>query len=707
MENRLNLKVQGMTCNHCASTVGGIIQQEGGKDIHVDYLMGEADFDLSQADRLQKILSRLKSAGYEAKSEASEEAATSGFSSIEKKFLFTLPFSLVLFSHMFVPHDWWINDPWVQFLLCLPVYSLGAYHFGKSTIEAIKSGNINMDLLILLGSTSAFGYSLYGAIEYGSTAEAHDFLFFETTSTIISLVLLGYVIEHRAVQKTTTLLRDLIKSKPEKAKKLVQKGLNQDLEVVLAVSLRPKDLILINAGDRVPADGIIVHGDLTFNEAMLTGEAEGIRKGKGREIFSGSLVTEGNGTVEVTKAGDESTIGKIIELVKQSRSDKPSVQKLADKISSWFVPTIVALAVLTFCINAIVIDTPFSDALLRSIAVLVIACPCAMGLATPTAVSVGLGVAARIGIIVKKASAFEEVSALSNVVFDKTGTLTTGDLDIILEDTFGNFTLEEIWGMIRTMEKRSNHPIALKILSLTEGMDEVTLENIQEVTGGGLQAGWKGKRVKFGTPEFCGITEREVDLVLTVDDEIAAKLSVSDRLKSDAQSAISFLRSQGLDLSILSGDSASKTKSTADALGISDFHFRQLPEQKLKMIAELKTKGKVGMVGDGINDSPSLAKADVGISMGSANALAAESAKIVILGDKLNNLERLFRVSNKVVTTIKQNLFWAFSYNLIAIPLAASGYLDPMVAALSMAFSDVVVIGNSLRLRYVLGKHSV
>ncbi len=704
MEDRLNLKVEGMTCNHCASTVGGIIKQEGGKDIQVDYLMGEANFDHIPAEKLERILKRLKNAGYEAQSDGFNAEERSGISSIEKKFLFTLPFSFVLLMHMFVPHDWWLNDPLVQFFLCLPVFLLGAYHFGRSTLEAVKSGNINMDLLILLGSSSAFAYSLYGAIVYRGTPEAHDFLFFETTSTIITLVLLGYVIEHRAVQKTTTILKDLFKAKPDKAKRLVQNGLNQDLEVVTAGSLKPGDIILINTGDKVPADGRIIHGNITLNEAMLTGEAEGIQKSKGADVFSGSVVTDGNGTVEVTTAGDESTIGKIIALVKLSRSDKPSVQKLADRISAWFVPSIVIIALMTFIANLFVVDVAFSDAMLRGIAVLVIACPCAMGLATPTAVSVGLGVSARLGIIVKKASAFEEVAALEKLVFDKTGTLTTGDLDIVLDTIGEGRTMEEVWSLIRAMEKRSNHPIAQKIMSMTEGMEEADLTDIEEVKGKGMKANWNGRAVTFGTPDFCGFSGNPSDLILAVDAELAAEIRINDRIKNDAHSTINYLTSIGKKLMILSGDSEVKTKAIADALGIEDYRFRQLPEQKLNVIDQLKSSTKVGMIGDGINDSPSLAKADVGISMGNANALAAESAKVVIIGDGLKNVERLFAVSRRVVSTIKQNLFWAFAYNIVAIPLAAMGYLDPMVAALSMAFSDVVVIGNSLRLRFVLGK---
>lgn len=701
---RAHLKVEGMTCNHCASTVDGIIKQEGGKDVHVDYLMGEASFDALSDEKIERILTRLKSAGYKAQAEMTHDDHT-GLSTVEKRFFFTLPFSLVLFAHMFVPAESWLNIPWVQMALCLPVFVIGLYHFGKSTLEAIKSGTINMDVLILLGSSSAFFYSLYGALISSAAAHSHKYLFFETTSTIITLVLLGYVIEHRAVKRTTSVLRELFKATPEKAKKLVQSGLNQDLVVVNVNELRPDDLILINAGDRVPADGIILHGEVQVNQAMLTGEADLVSCKKDGQVLSGSIVDSGNATVRVVKAGNESTMGQIIDLVKKSRADKPSVQKLADRISSWFVPSIIGIALIAFLVNYFGFSVEIGESILRSIAVLVIACPCAMGLATPTAVSVGLGLSAKLGIIVKKASVFEEITALDTLVFDKTGTLTTGDLQFVVQSV-RSLSMEEALGIIRSLEMHSNHPIATKLYAFTEGVEEIPLDDISETPGKGMSATMNGKQIRFGTSEFAGYTATEFDLILTIDGSVVAEISIQDSVKPDASDCTSYL-SKEHGLIILSGDVESKTKEVASQLGIKNYHFRQLPEQKLAVIEGLKSNQQVGMIGDGINDSPSLAKADVGISMGNANALAAESSKVVLIGDSLKNLSRLFKISNAVVRTIRQNLFWAFAYNIVAVPMAAMGYLDPMVAALSMAFSDVVVIGNSLRLRMILPSTTV
>lgn len=706
-QKRVSLAVRGMTCNHCASTVNGIIKQEGGKEIHVDYLMGEAQFELTDQQKVDKILKRLKDAGYESKAEQNENGHdhSAGMGSIEKKFLATLPFSLLLFSHMFLPHDWIINNIWVQLVLCIPVYLIGFWHFGKSTLESIKSRNLNMDVLILIGSSSAFFYSLYGAFVHSNSADAHNYLFFETTSTIITLVLLGYVIEHRAVQKTTAVLRDLFKAKPEKAKKLVKNGLNQDLIVVKAIDLEKGDLILVNAGDRVPADGSILYGEIQLDESMLTGESEPVTKSKGREIYSGSIVLNGNATINVEKTGNDSTIGKIIALIKQSRADKPSVQKLADRISNVFVPSIIAIAVLSFGINYFFAESTISTAIIRSVAVLVIACPCAMGLATPTAVSVGLGLAGKIGIIIKKASSFEELNAVNHFIFDKTGTLTEGKIELVLLEMDEYENQEQVWQIIKTLEERSSHPVAEAVKNVTAHVASIDLENIQELKGQGMKALFNGEEVKFGNAVFTDAPENAGDLFFTRNGKLTAVFGVRDQIKMEAKAVIAALRADKKIVSILSGDNLSKTTAVASALGIKDFHAHQLPNQKLEFIEKSKQQNHIAMIGDGINDSPSLAAADVGISMGTANALAAESAKVVILGTSLNQFSILLKVSKKVVQTIKQNLFWAFAYNLVAIPLAAMGYLDPMLAALSMAFSDVIVIGNSLRLRLLLPKH--
>lgn len=705
---RISLTVEGMTCNHCASTVNGIIQQEGGKEIEVDYLMGEARFDQLSDQKLQRILDRLDKAGYKAAPEFSEQANDqhTGLSSVERKFLTTLPFSLVLFAHMFVPHDWWLNNPWVQLALCVPVFVIGLWHFGGSTYEALRSGTINMDLLILLGGTSAFVYSLYGTIAFGATPEAHPFLFYETTSTIISLVLLGYVIESRAVKRTTKVLRDLFKARPEKAKKLVQNGLNQDLLVVNASTLQKDDVILVNTGDRIPADGTLMHGSIELDESMLTGESEPKLRHKDDQILSGALVLDGNGTIRVTKTGADSTIGRIVSLIKASRAERPAVQKLADQISAWFVPTIVGVAVLTFTFNFFWAEVGLTDAILRSVAVLVIACPCAMGLATPTAVSVGLGLAGRLGIIVKRASVFEALSKVTVMVFDKTGTLTKGKLKASPIYMAKDWEASRIWGIIKTLELHSSHPIAKSLLEMDVASEQVGLENVREIKGAGMTATWQGKDIRFGTAKHTSQEESDADLYLCADGTLIASLQLQDELKPESAEALKALRKSNLNIHLLSGDNARKTSTAAKALDIEHYRSAQLPDQKLAYLKTLQQKYALAMVGDGINDAPALAAANVGISIGNTTALASESAQVVIMGSSLNAVTQLMRISKRVVAAIRQNLFWAFAYNIVAVPLAAMGYLDPMLAALSMAFSDVVVIGNSLRLRFVLPKQS-
>ncbi len=706
MAEKVVLEVEGMTCNHCASTVDGIIQQCGGKAVHVDYLLGEASFELGNEKQVERILKRLNSAGYTSQEaalhEEESERKKERFSAVEKKFLISLPFSLVLFMHMFLPMDWWINDPYVQLMLCVPVYVIGFRHFGKSSWESLRSRTINMDILIFIGSTSAFVYSIVGTLLFEGQERVHDFLFFETTSTIITLVLLGYVIEHRAVQKTTVVLKKLLDSKPLKAKRLIQKGLNQEMEPVLAMDLEPGERILVNAGDKVPADASIEYGDLRVDESVLTGESDVLHKTKGDQLLSGSLIIDGNGVLRVEKNASESTIGKIIDLVKESRASRPEIQKLADRISSVFVPAILIIALITFGVNYW-LQPDLGEALLRAIAVLVISCPCAMGLATPTAVSVGLGIAGNLGLVVKRADVFEQLQSLRSIVFDKTGTLTESRPEVKLKIHNG-FDQDEVTSLIRSLEAHSNHPLAEAIGDHVKGSKLLELEAVEEVKGRGITGQWRGKGLKLGSAIFTGQSSAEGDVFLLVDELPAAAIVIQNRIQSAAQEVVESLQARGLQPHILSGDSERKTRDVAARLGIQQFASEQLPDQKLTYIKELRTEGATGMVGDGINDAPSLVAADVGISIGNSNALAAESASVVIMGSNIQRLKQLFEIGSAVVSTIRQNLFWAFAYNLVAIPLAAAGFLDPMVAALSMAFSDVVVIGNSLRLRLRLSK---
>lgn len=692
------LDVKGMTCTHCSKTVSGIIEQEGGTDIHVDFLMGEAEFDLNTADKLEDIRTRIERAGYEASIERRDSEGLER-PLVEKKFLWTLPFSLVLFSHMFLPHDSWINIPLVQLALATPVVIIGLSHFGKNVVESLRVGATTMDVLIVLGSMSAFFYSIYGTFMVEGHAQ-HEFLFYETTTTIITLVLLGYVIEHRAVLRTTSELRSLFKLKPEKAKKLVGDGLNQVIEVVKVEELRVDDMVLVNTGDKIPSDGIIAHGEIQVDESMLTGESISISKSKAAQVLGGSVIQDGSATVKITKATHEGTLSQIIKLVKKSRADRPEIQRLADKMSAWFVPTILILSGLTLVINFFILSIPFTDAFLRSIAVLVISCPCAMGLATPTAVSVGLGLAAKAGIVVKRASTLEELNHIVTIAFDKTGTLTEGLSTIQPNWRSSKYDQETILDLVSTIEKHSNHPLS-KLL-IDPNRSDVGLEDLKEIKGKGLEAAWEGKKVRLGSALFTNSASELGSIFLTIDGEAIVDFEVSEELKARAKDVVQELKAQSFDLLIMSGDLERKTAKIAEELQISNYHAQMLPEEKLERLRTEKATKNIAMIGDGINDAPSLAEANIGISIGNANALAAEAAEIVLLNSSLSSVPRLFNISKHVVKTIKQNLFWAVAYNVVAIPLAAFGYLDPMLAALSMAFSDVVVIGNSVRLRYTL-----
>jgi Cu+-exporting ATPase len=598
---------------------------------------------------------------------------------------------------MFLPFEW-LRHPYVQLGLALPVYGLGMRHFGGSAWSSLKTGIPNMDVLVTLGSTAAFFYSLTGTV----MALGPDYLFYETAATIITLILAGNVLEHRSVKRTSAAIDALANLQPDKSKRLTPEG---EVERVPVDEVQVADTLVVNTGDTIPTDGEVLEGRGWVDESMLTGESEPLEKRNGAKVTGGTLLQDGNLTMMVTAVGQQTVLSKLIELVRRAQSHQPHIQRLGDKVSAYFVPAIVVIALGTFGVSWFVLEVGLQAALLRSIAVLVIACPCAMGLATPTAVMVGLGRAARQGILIKSGRSLEQWVQARHIVFDKTGTLTTGAFKLRGIALYNGAGEAEIRGVVKALEQRSSHPIAR---SLTQAIDERPEGEWQEVTeskGLGMQGvDAQGRRWQLGSGRvLSGAEQGEMPqhaLYVTRDGELVAGIDLDDEERTDAQAAVAFFNQIGVQTHLLSGDSREKCQRTADRLGIKSVHAEQKPEEKLRFIEQCSADGGVAMVGDGINDGPSLSRADVGVSLGGGTDVAVQSADVVLMQDELSRLPEAFRMSRHTLMTIKQNLFWAFAYNIVAIPLAAAGYLNPMVAALSMAFSDVMVIGNSLRLRY-------
>ncbi|MFT6849359.1 MAG: Cu+-exporting ATPase [Sphingobacteriales bacterium] len=684
------LKVEGMTCANCALGISKTLENHGFSDVLVDFTTGDVEFSpQTNGDSPEKLIKKM---GYRVVSEGNDQEKP--FWTIDRKFYFSLIFSVPLFMHMFV--DWaWLNNPWIQALICLPVFILGVLHFGRSGWGSLKAGVPNMDVLIIIGATAAFGYSLTGAI----LKLGHEYLFFETASTIISLVLLGNLIEKRSVSKTGVALRELMALRPEKAKKVdVHEG-KEHIHEVDAKSLVKGDLIEVNLGDKVPVDGVIVSGKGIFNEASLTGENRPVSKSNGDRILGGSILDSGQVRMMAEQVGEETVIARVIDLVKSAQRNKPNIQSLGDKISAIFVPVVVGIAVLTFLITFFIADGGIRASILSAVAVLVISCPCAMGLATPTAVAVGIGRSASEGILIKGGSVLEDFSQIKTVFFDKTGTLTTGDFKIT---DFTAFEGDDIsaQGIIKTLEEKSNHPIAISLFKAFADVEPVSLEDIHEIKGEGMSGkSPSGDVFKISSTTKMDEGLKSFDGCLTKNGKPIAAWKLGDDVKSGAKELIQFFKAKGIHPVLLSGDRKENCDKVASLLEIETVYSQKLPHEKLEILKSAAKTQKIAMVGDGVNDAPSLASATVGISLGNASKIAMDASGIILLKDDLFQLQKAFSISAKTLQTIKQNLFWAFSYNLVAIPIAAFGMLNPMVAALSMAFSDVMVIGNSLRLK--------
>lgn len=684
------MNVTGMHCNNCAMSIHKLLEKKGLNDVLVNFASEEVKFSTPDQSILPQIIKDIEGLGFKVVDEDNVQP-TPFYDKVENKFIFCTIFTAPLLLHMVFP--WHIlHNHIIQLILCVPVFLVGCLHFGKSAYSSLKNGVPNMDVLIFIGSTSAFVYSLVGTIQN----LGEHYLFYETSATIITLVLLGNVLEKRSVNQTTSAVKGLMKFQQVNATRVIKDG----TEVVNARDVLSGDILLVNNGDQVPVDGEVLSGDALINEAMITGESIPVAKTKYDKVIGGTIVQDGNLRIMATKVGSNSTLSQIIDLMKKAQAAKPPVQKLGDKVASIFVPIVILIALATFVVTYFATDAGLQNAMMHAIAVLVISCPCAMGLATPTAVMVGLGRAAKNGILIKGGDTIEAVANTKYVLFDKTGTLTTGKFSITEIKPEEGFTIEQIRGVITAIEERSNHPIARSMVNELQTLPQqkTILRMATEEKGLGMRAeDINGNTYFLGTAKHK--TEDSFNLSLYCNQVRMAQIAVDDTIKTDAAGLISQLKKDGIVPVLVSGDKKSRCMVVANTLGIQEVHAEMLPDDKLKVVDMYRKKGKTIMIGDGINDAPALTQADVGVSMNDASQIAIQSAKVILLNTDLQSVVKFLQISRHTLLTIKQNLFWAFAYNIIAIPVAALGFLNPMVGALAMAFSDVIVIGNSLRLK--------
>jgi Cu+-exporting ATPase len=694
------IDVEGMTCANCAIGVENQLKKLGADDIKVNFALGEASFVAPKSISIDEIAKGITRIGYKSSIREHDKSEKQGLSSIEKKFWFSLIFTLPLITHMFLPHDSFMQNPILQICLAFPVFVLGVFHFGKSGLSSLRTGAPNMDVLIFIGSASAFFYSSWGAYMFYGTPLTHDFLFFETSASIISLVLLGNLLEHRSITKTTSAIKDLSAMQVKTAMRFNSNG---EPEEITYNAIQVGNLLLVNTGDVIPIDGIIMEGNGTIDESMISGESIPLNKEKGNKVVGSTILTDGNIIIKAEAIGRNTVLSKIIDLVKNAQQDKPEIQRLGDRISAIFVPIVLGISLTTFLLSKFGFDLSTQQSMLQAIAVLVISCPCAMGLATPTAVMVGIGRAAKKGILIKGGSTLEELAKTKTIIFDKTGTLTTGKFTIkSLNVLDGN--KQEIIDVLFNLEGRSSHPIAKSIVeNLKEKAKAFALSDIEETKGIGLSAtdessnNWKVGSYRMASE----LTEDKLhEVYILKNNKLMATLDIEDEIKPKAKEMIAELTHQGIEIILLSGDKQSKCDALAQTLNIKTVFAEQLPEEKLTKVEEYSSKGNTIMVGDGVNDAPALARATVGISFGDATDVSINTAQVVLLGtngiDKLTETLHLSRLTYK---TIKQNLFWAFFYNVLAIPVAAFGFLSPIIATATMGLSDIVVIGNSILLK--------
>ena len=689
-------KVEGINCMNCANGIKSHLNKKKIAKVHIDIAKGIITIynDQYTANEIEQFINDL---GY--KTTFFRDEVKQSYK-LERYLIFCTLLSLPLLGHMFVGQDHFLQNPWLQICLSTPVLLIGYKYFAIGALNSIRNLKPNMNVLILIGASAAYVYSLSGWILNYNSLQVHHYLFFETTATIITLVLLGNYFEKRSITQTTTAIDSLQQLQSKEAIKEV----NGNLIKCPISALKIGDVLIVNQGDSIPIDAEIILGECSVDESMISGESTPVFKSTHQKVIGGTLILDGNIKCRVTTDITNTILSQIIELVRNAQEDKPKIQQLGDKISNYFVPAVLGIAIVTFLINYYSLNIDFQNSILRAIAVLVISCPCAMGLATPTAVMVGVGRAAKNGVLIKGGSTIELFSKTKKIIFDKTGTLTNGEFKIHeLKKWNENYNAESI---IYELEKHSSHPIAKSLVKHLESKKtNIKFDTVNELKGKGFHAtDTKGNSYQFGSAKFIEIInpliEKDFQLFLKINNELVAAVSIGDEIKSGAKDLTNYFNDKNIETILLSGDNKQKCDTVASELNINEVIANQLPEDKIEKIKQFSKENTTTMFGDGINDAPALTKAHVGVSYSKASEVAVKSASIVLLNHNLEMVQKAYQICTHTYLTIKQNLFWAFAYNIIAIPLASMGYLNPIFAALTMAFSDIVVIGNSIRLKY-------
>ncbi|PYZ93038.1 copper-translocating P-type ATPase [Salipaludibacillus keqinensis] len=723
-EEKLDLAIEGMTCAACSARIEKVVSKlDGVQQATVNLTMerGTIEYTPGVVDE-ETIIKRIEKIGFKAKPHRADDQdkASKKDEAVRKQkflFLFSLAFSIPLFvtmidhfypETMLLPH--WLMNGYLQWALATPVQFYAGLQFYKGAYKSLRGGSANMDVLVAMGTSAAYFYSVYLVL----TGEVY--LFFETSAVIITLILLGKLLEARAKGSTSEAIKKLMGLQAKKAT-VIRNG----EEMLIAITdVEVNDLVRVKPGEKIPVDGIVEEGYSTVDESMLTGESLPVEKQAGEEVIGATINKHGSITLKATKVGKETTLSQIIKVVEEAQGSKAPIQRMVDIISGYFVPGAVMIAVLSFLGWYFLAGASFQDALINFTAVLVIACPCALGLATPTSIMVGTGKGAENGILYKGGEHLERAHHTDTVVLDKTGTITKGTPEVTDIVSFSSYTDEELLQMAASIENYSEHPLGMAIVNKAkeEALTFVEISQFEAIPGHGLQGSFHDKTLRIGTRKLMiehGISvdvyedemmnlERDGKTVMLVaeNNQLLGSIAVADQVKETSQEAVTELKKMGYQVMMITGDNERTAKAIAHSVGIDHVLAEVLPEEKAEQVKQLQEDGKhVIMVGDGINDAPALATANIGMAIGTGTDVAMEAADITLMRGDLRSIPQAIRLSHLTMRNIKQNLFWAFIYNSIGLPIAALGLLAPWIAGAAMAFSSVSVVSNALRLKRV------
>lgn len=714
-------KITGMTCASCSARIDKVVNKLDGVSqatVNLTTEKATVDFDADKLTRAE-IIERIERIGFGA-AEITEEMDLDAEKEEEERKLkrkliisviLTTPLLITMLDHLFgmnLPAI--LMNPWFQLALATPVQFYVGWQFYVGAFKRLRSFSANMDTLVVMGTSAAYFYSLYEGIMWQLGYTQHPHLYFEASAMIITLIMFGKYLEHKAKSQTSTAIGNLLSMQAKEARVL-----RDNEEVMVSVEdVQVGDLLIVKPGEKIPVDGVIVKGASALDESMLTGESIPVEKTVDDEVVGATLNTNGTITMRTTKVGKDTALSAIVKIVEDAQGVKAPIQRLADVISSYFVPIVIGIATLTFIVWYFFISNGNVEAaLIPAISVLVIACPCALGLATPTSIMVGTGLGAENGILFKGGDHLEKTHLVETIIFDKTGTITKGVPEVT--DYIGD---KETLRLLSSAENDSEHPLAKAIVDygVDEGIQLAGTEQFEALSGHGIHAVVDGRELYVGTRKLMrdqGIDIGSADedmsvyesqgktaMLVAVDGVLSATIAVQDTVKDNAKEVIDKLHEEGIEVIMLTGDNQRTAEYIANSVGIDKVYAEVLPGDKADIVQLEMEKGKVvAMVGDGINDAPALAVSDIGIAIGTGTEVAIEAADITILGGDLSLISKAINLSHKTIRNIKQNLFWAFLYNTLGIPIAAVGLLAPWVAGAAMAFSSVSVVTNSLRLK--------